>query len=450
MSKIACCSKKVDYNILYCGTDPDGNSANNKEVKVVNYWSRKKFLINVDTSNEPDKKIFIYDSEKAVGIDPNLNLDLSKISRNDGTGPTGLYNGIKLVINYVIDKIPFGNFDINYTNQSPIQSPIQINGNDYEAILNIRTSQRAKEPDIVVDDGICDCIGKSQYKKTYEINDSNNDIKISIDGGNTWIQVLIPKGVVIPAGKDVLFELLKEKITDAIKSTGKFDPDIVFLDVGGLTDGFKIKIIKPLGGLSCSKFKIKSETGGLGFILNKIYDMTNPIGKCYIESEVINPYSADLYYCTIRILKYYIITIMHEFMHFLGFTHTHQIINQGNNLEFIIEKLKEMVKKNAPLIDDLVLQREINVQYLNKNYITKQNFNNASIMNYQIDKCYLSQGEATPKYFGLSGTDLENLKTNYGRRQSIENYKYKKKSYHKYLFLTIILILLILLIIFIL
>jgi hypothetical protein len=191
-------------------------------------------------------------------------------------------------------------------------------------------------------------------------------------------------------------------------------------------DGFQIKMYKPLGGLDCGRIKIKSSEGALGFTAGKEYSMIDPGNpyRCYIISDIIKP----IYYCTLRIVDFNMHTIMHEFMNFLGFVHTHQIDSPSNELVFNKGNLRKFLKRNNQGCSNFIIEQIMEYQYFYREANSPASvYSQYSVMNYEFNQCVLKKGIATKNYYGLSPSDILGLRFNYGG-----GYKNTIEHYHNY------------------
>jgi hypothetical protein len=153
-------------------------------------------------------------------------------------------------------------------------------------------------------------------------------------------------------------------------------------------------------------FSIISTIKNLGLTPNTIYDFSNnPINnKCefrfpitYENAKIITGIKVFISTLTYK-------TVIHEFMHVLGFAHTHQI-DRGN----IFDWNKEAVRKTV----------NMSVGNLNYNYFDK--FSNPpgsistgtprlSIMNYEIPKCFTKNKVKTVDYGIFTDEDILELR----------------------------------------
>jgi len=143
----------------------------------------------------------------------------------------------------------------------------------------------------------------------------------------------------------------------------------------------------------------------LGLIPGQPYIITN-------ANPLITESIPFINFIDMHIYEFNTNTVIHEFMHVLGFVHTHQIVN-GNPIrdeywqkEKIIERkmrTEEYTREQA--------ERSANANYFNKVGVIGT-FDYDSIMNYEIKKCDTNNGNKgieIKKKYKLSKSDKEML-----------------------------------------
>ena len=149
----------------------------------------------------------------------------------------------------------------------------------------------------------------------------------------------------------------------------------------------------------------------LGLNQGQTYNITNGITLITDSIPFINIINMHIY-------RFNANTIIHEFMHVLGFVHTHQIVN----LNPIKDEYWQKEKIIQRYINSERETRENIVLFTNANYFDKVgvigSFDYDSIMNYEINKCdtnkgFFNNGIEIKKKYKLSKSDIEMLSSAY-------------------------------------
>jgi hypothetical protein len=169
------------------------------------------------------------------------------------------------------------------------------------------------------------------------------------------------------------------------------------------------------------KLKISTNSPGSTTITNpnktEILGL-NP-GQTYIITNVNPLITESILFINIidmHIYQFNTNTVIHEFMHVLGFVHTHQIVNQNPIRDEYWQKEKIIRQK----MTTEGITREKAIITTNANYFDKVGvigtFDYDSIMNYEIKKCDTNNGNRgieIKKKYKLSKSDIDMLSLTY-------------------------------------
>jgi hypothetical protein len=315
----------------------------------------------------------------------------------------------------------------------------QIIPNGTELVLNIRYIDKKHAEFNSNSSGDCNCIGKNGISSSYVINDNNNKIFLSLNGADFVRMPLINDKIhAIAYTLQISFNELITNYNVNFKGTvigtnPPGDDDSIFL---------KFKITRLSGDAVNPNIVIRFPVAGImGFPMGDIiFPPFDVYGVSFISN--LNPFFRT-FFGTIRIYKLLMSGVMHEFMHALGFVHTHQIKNnliennpiyQGNNP---VDKIWNIDKLIDNILGDSLCgfnlcrwdvdQRNRQIPYIRANYIDRDYitpnavWDDDSIMNYIIEGCWNINKIQTRKRYQLSIRDYQDISRIYGAVPFIQN-----------------------------
>ena len=136
----------------------------------------------------------------------------------------------------------------------------------------------------------------------------------------------------------------------------------------------------------------------------------------FVNGVYITPTFNYIYVTQMKLYRFKVATVLHEFLHFLGMVHTHQAAENNPIIHWDREKIRKDTSYSDETIDSQIIDRNEAFQEL------AQPFDRLSIMTYEIKGCWNRENISTKDNYKLSEQDIAGLRANYGPASKPVNY----------------------------
>jgi hypothetical protein len=402
------CVKKVDK----CGLDMQNYkwmlNENKRGIIEGLLWAGNNIIINLPAVQNPNTRILRF-SDGINSEDPDDHPRLDMVMERAVQDLPTLNQKMKYIFSkhnkirsFKYNRQPFiyTSFDIDNPDAYPIIPP------DVDGILNV--TYENYDP---LDPTAADCtLGKENSVEKIVVN---AQFIFRITENVEHVDITIDRGVY---GRYDLEEIITEHLN---------------MNNPLMNNIYSFFITKPLPsppfglpGIYVFEFRANDKLTGIVPVIQPIISIigganifttalpTPFVNGVFIEGVLLQP----IHLAKMRVLEFSPSTIIHEFGHFFGRVHTHQIIDPKNPFISSIWDVDRIVSDRVRMGND----EEASIDFVRFNFVKQvvirvgsQGFDPDSIMTYKIERNYSSANEAMKDNYFLSDMDILDLQEAY-------------------------------------